>query len=1127
MFKLLAIRPLEGCASHIQKCLKTGMMYYFCNDYIIEPGSHIRRRSKNIKPLKEDFFTVVSESDYFEDNSSERKSPTVSVSAIVGMNGDGKSTLVELMMRLINNCAISYELCASSDNSKGENGNKTEPHYNLRRVENAKAELYYIIDNVVYRMAEEKGQKETRIWKVSELNPFNEKGEELMRWEIDSVEIQKVEDDPKGFFFTIVSNYSHYAYNIYDYEKEWEIRGGEKNDDEKCWLHYIFHKNDDYLTPITLHPLRNKGDIDINNEKWLSKQRLLSLFLDADNPSKNPLSFRRVNGKDANVLKLIEETKSKLQQKAIIDFFNAATDQGNRYKMLFDEINKVDEEVDGENMYYASDVRFVQKYITLAEKTLPSHFIDPIEQIINQEGFSDFASSIVGGLYAADTNIAKNAGNIWSVIVLYNTLNNKINQYIDIITYSKIAWVYLSKGYYKKAVNRYKKVVKKSELELGEDHPLTAMTYCNLALSYKIKGGHDELALKYFEMAVAILEKMMDKIPSLSATTYNNLALVYRFKGDYEKALMYFKKTLEIQEKKLEEKDPFIIKTYNNLGGVYEAMKDYSVALSYYYRVLKIKESYLRVENTDVAKSYCDIARVYKNMSDYVKALDYYNRALDIQKSELGKDHPNTVETISNIYFVYRAKGDFTKALDYYKESNLMQLMQKTHYESIYNLDDENIGMVLMELENYDKNEEEFDEVIQKEIELIQKNEKANQDEKELIQEEKNRIWYKRRDIGKVLSKRKSLFNTDCTFLQHLNILQLGRLDTLYRIMKSCGIDWKIVTKKYSDLSLEEKCQHYVVYKIWSILSTNPQHQKAYQKDDIESIRECGTALEDCIEEIKNDDQSHITQKLRQVESFINEGLHDGGMYERIGKKESGCILVKIDNLKEYYGEKALSLDNLPPPIYNWNVLFNIKEDPARCDIELDTFSSGEKQKLNSVGAIIYHLQNLAHTASEIKYNNVNLIMEEIELYYHPEYQRQYFNQLLDLIKRANLKNIQNINIVFVTHSPFILSDIPKCNVLFLKEGMPKDIMQENTFGANIHTLLKNGFFMPNLPIGEFAYRKINALFNKLNTGDINNDDEEKRKKDLNDIYQHILLVGEPFLRNQLLLLYNSFKGSR
>ena len=81
--------------------------------------------------------------------------------------------------------------------------------------------------------------------------------------------------------------------------------------------------------------------------------------------------------------------------------------------------------------------------------------------------------------------------------------------------------------------------------------------------------------------------------------------------------------------------------------------------------------------------------------------------------------------------------------------------------------------------------------------------------------------------------------------------------------------------------------------------------------------------------------------------------------------------------------------------------------------------------------------------------------------------------------------------------------------------------MQENTFGANIHTLLKNGFFMPNLPIGEFAYGKINKLFGKLNSGELDPDN------DLDDIYQEILLVGEPFLRNQLLMLYNSYKGSR
>ena len=98
MFKLIALRPLEGCRESALKCLKKGQMYYFCNDYFITKDG-ICYRDEYVKPLPDDFFSL-------NENSKLR----VNVSAIVGMNGDGKSTLVELMMRLINNCAKHYNL---------------------------------------------------------------------------------------------------------------------------------------------------------------------------------------------------------------------------------------------------------------------------------------------------------------------------------------------------------------------------------------------------------------------------------------------------------------------------------------------------------------------------------------------------------------------------------------------------------------------------------------------------------------------------------------------------------------------------------------------------------------------------------------------------------------------------------------------------------------------------------------------------------------------------------------------------------------------------------------------------------------------------------------------------------
>lgn len=142
MFKLIGIRVFEGCKEYIYKCLHVGMMYYFCNDYVIGEGRRcVRRVSKNLKPIRSDFFGTC---------------PEVNVSAVVGMNGDGKSTIVELIMRLVNNCAIAYELAAKAES--------------LRRVEGVKAELFYMIDNVVYRMAEENGQNEPRVWKIADLS---------------------------------------------------------------------------------------------------------------------------------------------------------------------------------------------------------------------------------------------------------------------------------------------------------------------------------------------------------------------------------------------------------------------------------------------------------------------------------------------------------------------------------------------------------------------------------------------------------------------------------------------------------------------------------------------------------------------------------------------------------------------------------------------------------------------------------------------------------------------------------------------------------------------------------------------------------------------------------------------
>ena len=102
------------------------------------------------------------------------------------------------------------------------------------------------------------------------------------------------------------------------------------------------------------------------------------------------------------------------------------------------------------------------------------------------------------------------------------------------------------------------------------------------------------------------------------------------------------------------------------------------------------------------------------------------------------------------------------------------------------------------------------------------------------------------------------------------------------------------------------------------------------------------------------------------------------------------------------------------------------------------------------------------------------IFLDETELGVHPKWQKEYLSNILASIKPLNTKG-KKINIFFATHSPFILSDLPKENVIFLEQGKQVDV-DINPFGANIHTLLSHGFFMKDGLMGEFAKGKINQI---------------------------------------------------
>lgn len=763
MFKLIAVKVLEGCRKSVCKCLSVGKMYYFNNDYYITDDS-ICLRDEYIRLLPDDFFSLDATSTL-----------QINISAVVGMNGDGKSTLMELVMRLINNCAKHYRL-ADKDN--------------LLQIVRVKAELYYLLDNVLYCIKEAKEDNYASLWKCADMSDSD-----VRQWNKIMTPVKSV-SRMNELFYTIVSNYSHYAYNTRDFREEWSDKVQSEEDCKKCWLHYLFHKNDGYRTPITIHPYRYEGNIDVNREAELTMQRLVALYIQEANPKENNNSFRRIGSKDAELLQLTDIGYSKLQEFTIIQFF----EDNKSISLLLNYIKKIED---------------------------------------NISAYDDF------------------------------------------------------------------------EVENLQDNMLETVECCLDLLT----GTNDE---------------------------------------------------------------PY---------------------------------------------------------SEFIRAFYMW---------------------IGNKKGVCSSKSDLRKFLNSMRKFNNSIKITRLPY-----------------------------------------NEFAKK--------------YKRYD--------------------KLNVKQLIRIRFVYDVLNSWEFPVDILLKEYEDLNEIERCQHYIIYKTISICAIYPEY-----RDFVDSIERGwnnnglvfnNSVIKEVVEKIKKD-KTHVTLKLRQCLNFIElckkensnifEKVSDIELYNKLGNELKGGMFIRFDDLKSYFKREPFPLDLLPPPIYKTDILF--------CsELDLDNYipykylSSGEKQLLNNFGALIYHLRNLDSVTDDGRiYENVNVLFEEIELYFHPEYQRMIIKVLVEKLHALGLNHIRRINITFVTHSPFILSDIPLCNVLFLKDGKPViRRIQENTFGANIHGLLKNGFFLPSLPMGEFAYDKINELFEKLNGYKLDPNNREHRDW----FYSNIMRVGEPYLREQLMKLYN------
>lgn len=307
-----------------------------------------------------------------------------------------------------------------------------------------------------------------------------------------------------------------------------------------------------------------------------------------------------------------------------------------------------------------------------------------------------------------------------------------------------------------------------------------------------------------------------------------------------------------------------------------------------------------------------------------------------------------------------------------------------------------------------------------------------------------------------------------------------------------------------------ELVRKYISQKLFKIARTYLDYRTYYSID--ESGKEMITDFNAFVQELKVDN-SHKTLKIRQLINTLKNGVLINrnstelkalyGIHDAQDLKwEDGKFRIKFSDYSKIINHvfnKALLVNKRirKPELIEFvpNSFFE-PEVSFRGESGFRSLSSGEQQYFNAINTIVYHILNL--DSIQDHYSRVNIIFDEIELYFHPEFQRRFISDVLKSLKNLSLENIKEVNLLFSTHSPFILSDIPSSNILRLKDGCPQSNSKQ-TFAANIYDLLKDDFFLEKGVIGEFAKEKINAILQK----------EVIEKEDL----KIIDLIGDPLLK--------------
>ena len=183
-------------------------------------------------------------------------------------------------------------------------------------------------------------------------------------------------------------------------------------------------------------------------------------------------------------------------------------------------------------------------------------------------------------------------------------------------------------------------------------------------------------------------------------------------------------------------------------------------------------------------------------------------------------------------------------------------------------------------------------------------------------------------------------------------------------------------------------------------------------------------------------------------------------------------------------------------------------------EIILPKMSEGETAFLDTISKVTVAVKEAPEG------NNVIVLIDEPDREIHPELARNFIDILLKNLNECEGRTVQ---VVMTSHSPFIVTDILPDNTYAIVsqkdlDGKRTIKHRQDTFATNIYYLLMNSFMMDNT-FGEYSYKTIREMTDKLKKGELSEEGMDSAKKLIDRI-------GEKTVKKKLLQLYYTKKDN-